>query len=159
MINLNQTIGLPVSSLLYRYLRLILFIILFTLPIALRGFEAWLQACASILIFIGVPIAFCYSLSYLNVSFIVEEDKITINKGVIFKKSKTIAYRSIQNINILKGPLQGLAGISSINIWTASPGQKSNRGNQDTPGKSDGSLLLNTTDATWLRNFVLNNNR
>ncbi|MDF1496972.1 MAG: PH domain-containing protein [Patescibacteria group bacterium] len=158
MINLNQTIGLPISSLLYRYLRLIFFILLFTSPIILSGLYEWLQTFASILIFIGIPIAICYAISHFNISYNVEEDKITINKGILFKKSKTIAYHSIQNINILKGPLQSLAGISSINIWTASPGQQLGHHNHDTPGKADGSLLLNTTDANWLRDFILNNN-
>lgn len=59
------------------------------------------------------------SLQYQAFSFTIEERRIVIKKGVLFKKIITIPFTRIQNVNITRNPLTQLLGLSEIVIQTA----------------------------------------
>ncbi len=115
---------------------------------------SFFQIFSFFLIFLGLPLTI-YSLIHLNsISFVVEDDKITINYGIIVKHSNTIPYRNIQNILNRRSVSGQLFRVTTINIWTAAPNQIDSHNER----KPDGKLYLPTLDANWLKDFILNNN-
>ena len=85
--------------------------------------------------------------------FVFNEEKINIEYGILFKKSKTIHYKKLQNIVVSSGPVMRLAGLSRINFWTASPAQiTTRRGNSRS--NADLSIYLETENAELLEEFV-----
>ena len=104
--------------------------------------------------FVGLPTFLYLSIYYSRLIFIVENDKITINSGVIIRRSKSIPFDKVQNVENVGGILLRLFGLSRVNIWTSSPEQiQVNK--KETTYRPDGRLELNTPDAEWLKNFIL----
>jgi membrane protein YdbS with pleckstrin-like domain len=58
-------------------------------------------------------------LSYINYKYELTEEGITKEYGVIYKKNVTIPYERIQNININRGIVARLLGLSDLHIFTA----------------------------------------
>lgn len=58
-------------------------------------------------------------LAYNNFSYQLESDRITIERGVIWKKHASIPYERVQNVDIIRGPVARILGISDILIQTA----------------------------------------
>lgn len=117
--------------------------------------NAILPTFLAFMIVIGGPIFFYIALTYKYISFIVDKTKILINSGIIFKKSIAIPFDRVQNVDCNKGPILGLFGLSKINIWTASPNQISIQG-KNSSTNPDGVLIIQTEDAKWLQDFILN---
>jgi len=150
MINLNISNKLPASIKWYWLAKIFLLIFIISLPI----FIFWKLIFLILLIFIGLPI-FLYLLLYYNsFSFIINDNKITINSGVIIKNSKSIPFSTIQNVENVRRILHRVYGLSKVNIWTSSPEQiRAYKGS--TTHKPDGSLDLTSEDGDWLKNFIL----
>ena len=150
---------LPKKILFYYIVKLLLIIALISLiGIFSGGVQFWFTLFYSLAITLGPIIFFALYLDYKCVSFEVYEDKITINSGVFIKRSKTILFNNIQNVNIVSGPLMGMFNLSKIEIWTSSPGQinlsnshQRNAGESHTP---DGFLLLPSDQIKLLRDFI-----
>ncbi|XOB41403.1 MAG: PH domain-containing protein [Candidatus Nealsonbacteria bacterium] len=67
-------------------------------------------------------IIFCYiwaKLTYRFWRYQLTEDAIKIEKGVIWKKYISIPYERIQNVDIYRGILARLLGLSDLQIQTA----------------------------------------
>lgn len=67
-------------------------------------------------------IIFCYiwaKLTYRFWRYQLTEDAIKIEKGVIWKKYISIPYERIQNVDIYRGVLARLLGLSDLQIQTA----------------------------------------
>jgi membrane protein YdbS with pleckstrin-like domain len=65
---------------------------------------------------------FCYvwaKLTFRAWRYQLEEDAIRIEKGVIWKKYISIPYERIQNVDIYRGILARLLGLSDLHIQTA----------------------------------------
>jgi uncharacterized membrane protein YdbT with pleckstrin-like domain len=108
-----------------------------------------------LVIFLGLPLFLYLLLFYNSFTFIAEENKITINSGVVVKRSKSIPFSIIQNVENVRGLLHRVFGLSRVDIWTSSPEQiKAYKGS--TTHKPDGSLDLIVEDGEWLKNFILN---
>lgn len=56
------------------------------------------------------------NLDYRHISFIVNDNELIFNYGVLVKHSKNIALSKIQNINVGQGMLEASFGIKSIKI-------------------------------------------
>jgi membrane protein YdbS with pleckstrin-like domain len=56
---------------------------------------------------------------YDNITFLVRDEAITINRGILYKHSLTLPFNRVQNVNILRGPLERRFGIATIFIQTA----------------------------------------
>lgn len=93
-----------------------------------------------ILIFL-VYIALCYifaKLTYRFWRYELTEDAVKIEKGVIWKKYISIPYGRIQNIDIYRGILARLLGLSDLQIQTA--GYSGGQGRYGMIGKTEGKL-------------------
>jgi len=67
-------------------------------------------------------VAFCYlwaKLTYKFWKYQLTEDAIKIEKGVIWKKYISIPYERIQNVDIYRGILARILGLSDLQIQTA----------------------------------------
>lgn len=144
---LNKTYQFPTKTIFFWYIRTILWLLLFSAIFLLGGIKAWFGVAIWLIIFFGIPFLIYFYLAYKNISFIVEENKITINRGVIAKKSTSIIFNSVQNVTIASNPIAKMFDLSVVRIWTASPGQNKEK-------LPDGILCLATLDAEWLKNFI-----
>ena len=106
------------------------------------------------LFFVDLPIFIYLAIYYSILTFIVENDRITINSGVIFKRSKSIPFDKVQNVENVGGPLIRLFNLSKVNIWTSSPEQIQVH-KKETEHEPDGRLELDSSDAEWFKNFIL----
>ena len=70
---------------------------------------------------------------YENTTFLVKDDSLTINRGVIFKHSRTLPFTRVQEVTIFRGPLESIFEISTINSSTAGwgPGRLQGIGNPE----------------------------
>lgn len=78
---------------------------------------------------LGILVSFMVLLCVLALPYIpayfrsleyrIEDDAITGKKGVFWKKTSTVPYVKITNIDITQGPLQRLFGIGKIHCQTA----------------------------------------
>lgn len=120
----------------------------FTVPFSwmtglVSGFGLLLGACAYI-----------YLLLYFHFfSFVVEDKKITINSGIIIKRSKTISFDQIQSVDNVRGILAQVFGLTKTNIWTSSP-QQINLQSGQSQNLPDVSIILLREDGDWLKNFT-----
>jgi hypothetical protein len=71
----------------------------------------WLILMSLILLWI---LAFYKSLEY-----VIDSDSIKMRKGVFWRKSVTVPYTKITNIDVTQGPLQRVFNIGTIHIQTA----------------------------------------
>jgi len=107
------------------------------------------------LFFFPVLPVFLYLWLYYSVfSFVVENDKITMNSGIIIKRSKSIPFNQVQNVDIVRGLLQRVFGLCRVNIWTSSVGQIQ-FSKKEATRRPDGTLDINAPDGEWLKNFIL----
>ncbi len=75
-----------------------------------------------ILVVIIIYLAFCYlwaKLSYHFYKYELTDNGFRKESGILYKKYVTIPYDRIQNIDINRGILAQLLGLSSLNIQTA----------------------------------------
>lgn len=152
MITLNQTIKLPWSVRFYglAWLFIVLLIISFVGSIGGNEGEAF-NLFGRFMVFVALWLL----LHYACISYVVSENIITINSGILIKSSKSIPFTNVQDVNTKRGIISMMFGVSRINIWTASSGQiQINNGNSI--NKPTGSLILNKEDATWLQRHILN---
>ena len=154
MINLNTESKLPGKLKLYYLVKLVLIVLLLSLPFMLMGSKVWAPFFWMIAIFIGLPIYLFLLIDFSAFKFTVDENKITINSGVLVKRSKSIAFNKVQNIENVKGILRQMFGLSTVRIWTSSVSQISVH-KAESENKPDGALTLETANADWLKNYIL----
>ena len=108
-------------------------------------------------ILFGLPVYIFKALVYKNTSFLVTENTISINTGILIKKSVTIPFNRIQNINCEQGILERLLNLKRLNIWTASASQM----NADVTKNysSAGHLVLLKEDAEALQKIMISENK
>lgn len=154
MINKNQSIKLPDSVKWYFLTKILLIFALISLVGLTSGTNGVYTIFTSFSIIFGIPIFIYVLLVYNNVFFQVEDNLITINHGILIKKSKTIPFDKVQNINCVQGILQGMFGLSILKIWTASPAQISVQ-DANSIARPDGTLILTKAEAEELRGIIL----
>lgn len=156
MINLNILQKLPKSLKWYYLAKMIipLFLIIIFLVSVSKGEVVYLMVglLEIFLFFIVLPAWIILLLDYRARSFIMDNEKITINSGIVIKKSRTINFDRIQNTVITKGPLSALFGVSKLSIWTASPMQIQVK-EEKMESNPDGVLWLKKIDAEALKEF------
>jgi membrane protein YdbS with pleckstrin-like domain len=161
MIVANQFLKLPPKVRTYWLIKLFLkLLIIYFLTSVFFGIFRDVQILVSVFwffIIIGIPFAIYEIIFYNSIRFSVADDKVTINSGIITKHSTTIPFQNIQNVDTVSGLMQRIFAISTLNIWTASPGQLgivAQKGKEDTSHGPDGRLWLDTQDAQWLKDFI-----
>jgi membrane protein YdbS with pleckstrin-like domain len=88
-------------------------------------------------------------IRYKWFSFLLTDKSISIDSGVLFRKSCTIRFDRIQDVNTIRNPLHMMLGLASVAIWTASLDQRV--GNANRP---DGLIVLNADTADWLKEYL-----
>jgi len=58
-------------------------------------------------------------LAYKNYRYELAQDRINIQRGVIWKRHVSIPYGRIQNVNIVRGPVTRMLGLADLQIQTA----------------------------------------
>lgn len=86
--------------------------------------DLFFDAPEALAIFLGAftYLAFCYLMArwyYHHFTYHLEQHLIKIEKGIFRKKSTAIPFARVQNVNIRRGPLARLFGLSLIEIETA----------------------------------------
>ena len=82
----------------------------------------WIIAVIAILVMwlIVYPIAILW---IRNLSYLIQEDRITINKGILTKTHQNIPYRSVTDFILQRSLYDRFLGIGSIRIQTAGQSQ------------------------------------
>src|SRR4030042_554066 len=111
--------------------------LIFTLlaPIGMLLFKAWIQEAKEIMLIFAILIPiigflifvfaafwlsyFWAKLSYKNYKYQIATEGVKIEKGVIWKHYITIPFERIQNVDIYRGILTRLLGLSELHIQTA----------------------------------------
>lgn len=154
MIKIGEINKLPVSAGRYKILKLILSLILISLPlIILMGSKSWFTFLWSVGLILVLPISIWILLDTKTNTFLIDNNKLEVNWGILFKKTRTIMLKAVQNIKIEKGLLASMCGVWVINIWTASPSQVRRTDKEDI-NRPDGVLILTKEDARWLEEFI-----
>lgn len=87
-------------------------------PFGIRA-TALIAGVAVLLLAIGYGWAFLYRSFY---RWQLTESDLRVWRGILFRKRITIPYMRVQNVNVVRGPLLLLFGLSSVEVETA--GQK-----------------------------------
>jgi membrane protein YdbS with pleckstrin-like domain len=152
-IPLNVPLTLSPSLKWYALAKSALLFLILTSPLFFMGASVWWGIYFALMFFVAFPLWVYDILSYNCTSFMVGEEAVTINSGIVFKRSTSIAYKQVQNITTSRGPLAALFGFSKVSIWTASPSQiVIQQGNSD--NRPAGSLVLKTENAEALKSFI-----
>jgi membrane protein YdbS with pleckstrin-like domain len=152
---LNTELKLPskLKWLVLAQLLLLSFAISFVVAI-FGGRSAGVGVFIFFTVLIVLPIWLYEVVAFKCVSFTVTNATLTVNSGILVKSSNAISFAQIQNISNTKGPLAAMFGLSKMNVWTASPSQiRVTKG--ETEHKPTGMLWLETTNAEWMKNFIL----
>jgi len=126
------------------------------LPLAfvLMSNQAALAGLFSFVVVFLLPIWLYVVLSYKFTSYVITESLITINSGILFKRSHTIPFTQVQNTNSSRGPLSSAFGLSHLEIWTASPSQiVISKGKSS--NKPDFEIWLDKAQAQEVKEFIL----
>lgn len=91
-------------------------------------------------------------LSHILFSYSVTNSAITINTGIIFRQYETIDFTRIQTINLERGPLLWLFGLTEVRLWTASADQFNQA--EHARAQPDTTLYLDRTTAEQLRDHI-----
>jgi uncharacterized membrane protein YdbT with pleckstrin-like domain len=154
MINLNIENKLPNSYSWYAITKIILLVIIIGILLSFTSFGL------ALFLSLFMPVIILVTISILiyttNISFILKNNQIIIKYSFIIKKSKTIPFNNIQNIDSRRGILSQLFKITKISIWTSSPSQISIK-NGKTENKPAQILYLKDEDAEFLKDTALKN--
>jgi membrane protein YdbS with pleckstrin-like domain len=88
-------------------------------------------------------------LRYKWFSFVLTDKNISIDSGVLFRRSCTIRFDRIQDVNTIRNPLHMMLGLASVAIWTASLDQRVGKAN-----RPDGLIVLDGDTADWLKEYL-----
>ena len=108
-----------------------------------------------VLLIAGLGVMAYTALSSLNFSFQLSSRNIIINSGVVVRDSRTIDFGKIQNVEMQRGPLQMLLGLTKVKIWTASMDQISFNQNGTSTARPDGLLTVYSEDAEAIRDRLV----
>lgn len=86
--------------------------------------EAWIGVVVALSSFVPLLIAAGITLYWIpkfhsSITYVLEDDKITVTKGVWWKTKSFVPYNRITNINIYQGPISRRFGLGKLSIQTA----------------------------------------
>ncbi len=92
--------------------------------VVMLSFELQVGAVAALSSFLPLLIVVGFVLYWIpkfhsSIIYILEEDKITISKGVWWKTKSFVPYNRITNVNIYQGPISRRFGLGKLSIQTA----------------------------------------
>ena len=153
MIPLNEKISLPPAVKWYTISKLLILLAIITITFSF--IKSGLVVFWIFGIFVVAPFSIYFFIYYALFSFIVDESKLTINSGIIIRRSKSIPFTNIQNVDNVVGLWARLFGLTRVAVWTASASQIEIR-NENSDNRPDGILLLKISEGNWLKDYILN---
>ena len=88
------------------------------------SFEMWIGVAVALSCF--VPLLFAAGITFYwipkfhsSITYVLEDDKITVTRGVWWKTKSFVPYNRITNINIYQGPISRRFGLGRLSIQTA----------------------------------------
>lgn len=88
------------------------------------SYEMWIGVVVALSCFVPLLIATGITLYwipkfYSSITYVLEDDKITVTRGVWWKTKSFVPYNRITNINIYQGPISRRFGLGRLSIQTA----------------------------------------
>ncbi len=151
MLNKNELNHLPKILKWYQFTTLVIMALIFALIFSFIPNSSFWGIFWGFFIILVLPIFIILMIENHAITFVFDDDKITINSGVVAKSSKIMPFDKVQNVNVKTGALLGTFGLSEISIWTASQSQMGNQGET----KPDGKLKLKKEDSKILAEIIL----
>ncbi len=92
--------------------------------IVMLSLEMWIGVMVALSSFVSLLIVVGFVLYwipkfYSSITYVLEDDKITVKKGVWWKTKSFVSYNRITNINIYQGPISRRFGLGKLSIQTA----------------------------------------
>ncbi len=104
------------------WLFLTMFIIILISPLLFEaeggGLVFFILIIVGLIWSIFIPLPFAH-WSYENYKYELQKDRIYIERGIIWKRYASIPYERVQNVDIIRGPLTRMFGLSDLHIQTA----------------------------------------
>lgn len=153
MLDINQPNTLPFSVQLFAFFVVVSKVFLFSLLFVIGGRDTWVGMFWFLQIIFALPLGLYSVLQVRSVSFLFDNNTITIHSGIFSKNSIVIPYNKLESISVTQGVLKRVFGLASLQLWTASPSQLnfSSKGKND--HNPDGLLILPVIQAEALKNF------
>lgn len=124
MAEVLKSYKMPKSVLAFHLVRIGLVFLIGVLPTWFLSHDFKLTGTIALLLgLLGVIVFFILYLEYYYFSIAVESDRFTVRSGIIIKNIKTIAFNSIQTIDVTYDPIIWVFNLVVLRIWTASPEQ------------------------------------
>ena len=84
----------------------------------------WIGVVVALSSFVPLLVAVGITLYWIpkfhsSITYVLEDDKITVKKGVWWKTKSFVPYNRITNINIYQGPISRRFGLGKLSIQTA----------------------------------------
>ena len=91
---------------------------------AVFSFEVWIGVAVALPCLVPILIAAVVTLYwipkfYSSITYTLEDDKITVTKGVWWKTKSFVPYNRITNINVYQDPISRRFGLGKLSIQTA----------------------------------------
>ena len=91
---------------------------------AVLSYEMWIGVVVALSCFGLLLIAVGITLYWIpkfhsSITYVLEDDKITVTRGVWWKTKSFVPYNRITNINIYQGPISRRFGLGKLSIQTA----------------------------------------
>jgi len=88
------------------------------------SYEMWVGVVVALSCFVPLLIAAGATLYwvpkfYSSITYVLQDDKITVTRGVWWKTKSFVPYNRITNINIYQGPISRRFGLGKLSIQTA----------------------------------------
>jgi membrane protein YdbS with pleckstrin-like domain len=88
------------------------------------SYEMWIGVVVAVSCFVPLLIATGITLYwipkfYSSITYVLEDDKITVTRGVWWTTKSFVPYNRITNINIYQGPVSRRFGLGKLSIQTA----------------------------------------
>ena len=115
------------------------------------GIAGWLVVVA---IFLGLNYLIAW-LTYKYYKFELTENGFRKESGIIYKKYVTIPYDRIQNVDIYRGLLARILGLSDLNIQTAGASLVMSSGRLSGAGAEGRLPALSKTEAEKIRDELI----
>jgi len=156
MAEIVKTYKLPKTVLAFHLGRVIIVWLLGVAPTWWLSRDLKLTLYLALILFIlGAIVLFIAYLEYYYFSLELGSDSLTVKSGVIVKSLKTIAFKSIQSVDVSYDPLIQIFGLVIVRVWSSSP-QQFNLNSGDSHNRPDLAFYLTKAEAEILKQSVAN---
>jgi hypothetical protein len=128
------------------------------IPVVAFVMLSWIEIGVFVALAVFIPIiAFAsFTLHWIpkyhsSITYLLEDDKITVTKGVWWKTKGFVPYNRITNINIYQGPISRHFGLGKLSIQTAGFSGTSSAG-----GKVAEAVILGIKNFEEVKDVVIN---